>query len=104
MHQNSNKTQGKNDTLIIIHKSKHTFVYLSIHIVSTDLYLLSAGFHIRANTNVGEWGWGIEGKQVGRMDEESQVRGCYKTFICIPTNQETVSVLEKTQANKTFRT
>ena len=45
------------------------------------------------------------GKQVGSMDEESQVRGCYNiTFICIPTNQETVSVLEKTQANKTFRT
>ena len=37
------------------------------------------------------------------MNEESQVRGCYNiTFIC--TNQETVSVLEKTQANKTFRT
>ena len=42
---------------------------------------------------------------VGSMDEESQVRGCYNiTFICTPTNQETVSVLEKTQANKTFRT
>ena len=54
---------------------------------------------------VGEWGWGIEGKQVGSMDEESQVRGCYNiTFICTPTNQETVSILEKTQANKTFRT
>ena len=26
---------------------------------------------------VGEWGWGVEGKQVGSMDEESQVRGCY---------------------------
>ena len=45
------------------------------------------------------------GKQVGSMSEEPQVRGCYKiTFICTPTNQETVSVLEKTQANKTFRT
>ena len=54
---------------------------------------------------VGEWGWGIEGKQAGSMDEESQVSGCYNiTFICTPTNQETVSVLEKTQANKTFRT
>ena len=54
---------------------------------------------------VGEWGWGVEGKQVGSMDEEPQVRGCYNiTFICTPTNQETVSVLEKTQANKTFRT
>ena len=32
------------------------------------------------------------------MDEEPQVRGCYNiTFICTPTNQETVSVLEKTQ-------
>ena len=49
--------------------------------------------------------WGVEGKQVGSMDEEPQVRGCYNiTFICTPTNQETVSVLEKTQANKTFRT
>ena len=39
------------------------------------------------------------------MDEEPQDRGCYNiTFICTPTNQETVSVLEKTQANKTFRT
>ena len=44
------------------------------------------------------------GKQVGSMDEESQVRGCYNiTFICTPANQETVSVLEKTQAKKTFR-
>ena len=35
--------------------------------------------------------WGVEGKQVGSMDEESQVRGCYNiTFICTPTNQETV--------------
>ena len=49
---------------------------------------------------VGEWVWGVEGKQVGSMDEEPQVRGCYNiTFICTPTNQETVSVLEKTQAN-----
>ena len=39
------------------------------------------------------------------MDEEPQIRGCYNiTFICTPANQETVSVLEKTQANKTFRT
>ena len=31
------------------------------------------------------------GKQVGSMDEEPQVRGCYNiTFICTPTNQETV--------------
>ena len=48
---------------------------------------------------------GVEGKQVGSMDEEPQVRGYYNiTFICTPANQETVSVLEKTQANKTFRT
>ena len=47
--------------------------------------------------NKGEWGWGVEGKQVGSMDEEPEVRGCYNiTFICTPTNQETVSVLEKT--------
>ena len=59
----------------------------------------------KLNVIVGEWGWGVEGKQVGSMDEESQVRGCYNiTFICTPANQETVSVLEKTQANKTFRT
>ena len=41
------------------------------------------------------------GMQVGSMDKEPQVRGCYNiTFICTPTNQETVSVLEKTPANK----
>ena len=62
-------------------------------------------FLVNALLSVGEWGWGVEGKQVGSMDEESQVRGCYNiTFICTPTNQQTVSVLEKTQANKTFRT
>ena len=40
------------------------------------------------------------------MNEESQVRGCYNiTFIGTPVSVlETVSVLEKTQANKTFRT
>ena len=38
------------------------------------------------------------------MDEESQVRGCYNINFYLYTNQETVSVLEKTQANKTFRT
>ena len=37
-------------------------------------------------------GWGVEGKQVGSMDEDPQVRGCYNiTFICTPTNQETVT-------------
>ena len=41
--------------------------------------------------HVGEWVWGVEGKQVGSMDEEPKVRGCYNiTFICTPTNQETV--------------
>ena len=41
----------------------------------------------------------------GMPETRTQVRGCYNiTFICTPTNQETVSVLEKTQANKTFRT
>ena len=54
---------------------------------------------------VGEWGGELRGSRLeARMNEESQVRGCYNiTFICTPTNQETVSVLEKTQANKTFR-
>ena len=33
------------------------------------------------------------------MDEESQVRGCYNiTFICTPTNQETVSGVLSLQA------
>ena len=42
-------------------------------------------------------------EEVGSMDEETQIRGCYNiTFNC--TNQETVSVLEKTQASKKFRT
>ena len=41
--------------------------------------------------------------QVGSMNEESQVRGCYNiTFVCTPTRKQ--CVLEKTQANKTFRT
>ena len=32
-----------------------------------------------------------DGELRGSMDEESQVRGCYNiTFICTPTNQETV--------------
>ena len=57
-------------------------------------------YYICRGVGMGSWG-----KQVGSMDEEPQVRGCYNiTFICTPTNQETVSVLEKTQANKTFRT
>ena len=51
---------------------------------------------------VGEWGWGVEGKQVGSVDEESQVRGCYNiTFICTPTNQESVgSPLMKTHEHR----
>ena len=50
---------------------------------------------------VGERG-GERGKQAGSMDEESQVRGCYNITFYLHTNQETVSVLEKTQTNKTF--
>ena len=47
--------------------------------------------------------WGVREAAVGSMNEKSQIRGYYNiTFIY--TNQETVSVLEKTQANKTFRT
>ena len=38
---------------------------------------------------VGEWG-GEWGKQVGSMDEESQVRGCYNVTFYLHTNQETV--------------
>ena len=37
------------------------------------------------------------------MKEVLQVRGCYNITFNY-TNQETVSVLEKTQPNKTFRT
>ena len=41
--------------------------------------------------------------QVGSINEESQFSGCYNiTFVY--TNQETVSVLEKTQAKKAVRT
>ena len=73
---------------------RKTPTYLLAHCVSTAPGCVCRGV-----------GWGVEGKQVGSMDEEPQVRGCYNiTFICTPTNQETVSVLEKTQANKTFRT
>ena len=45
---------------------------------------------------------GSEGNRLeARM--KSQVSGCYNMTFNY-TNQETVSVLEKTQANKTFRT
>ena len=54
---------------------------------------------------VGGGGGGSEEEAGGSMDEESQVRGCYNiTFIYTPTTQKTVSVLEKTQTNKTIRT
>ena len=47
---------------------------------------------------VGWGGVGRSGKQVGSMDEEPQVRGCYNiTFICTPTNQEIVSVGKDTR-------
>ena len=85
------------------HKIKNMFVIKNyMHIEHRHTKCVGC---LKQNACVGEWGWGVEGKQVGSMDEESQVRGCYNiTFICTPTNQETVSVLEKTQANKTFRT
>ena len=52
--------------------------------------------------HVGEWGGELRGSRLEAW-MESQVRGCYSiTFICTPTNQETVSVLEKTQTNKAF--
>ena len=35
-------------------------------------------------------GWGVEGKQVGSMNEESQVRGCYNFYLY--TNQPGNSV------------
>ena len=44
----------------------------------------------KVNINVGEWGWGVEGNQVGSMDEEPQVRGCYN--ISLYTNQPGNSV------------
>ena len=80
------------------HLKKELATVRSVHFV--------ARMHVARSYTVGEWGWGVEGKQVGSMNEEPQVRGCYNiTFICTPTNQETVSsVLEKTQANKTFST
>ena len=37
--------------------------------------------------SVGEWGWGVEGKQVGSMNEEPQVRGYYNIlFVHQPGN------------------
>ena len=72
--------------------------YQDISLIETTAHVNVSGYQLDLCRGVGM------GKQVGSMDEESQVRGCYNiTFICIPTNQETVSVLEKTQANKTFR-
>ena len=54
---------------------------------------------VRSARFVGELG-GEGGKQVGSTNEESQVRGCYNITFYLYTNQETVSVLEKTQENK----
>ena len=80
-------------------------------LATPHLWLMHMHAHMHAYTYTIQWyvcremGMGSWGKQVGSMKEEPQVRGCYNiTFICTPTNQETVSVLEKTQANKTFRT
>ena len=47
---------------------------------------------------VEEWGWGIEGKQVGSMDEESQVRGCY--YFYLYTNQPGNSVCIEKDTSK----
>ena len=66
--------------------------------LSPEYTPFSVLFNCHHSVGVGEWG-----KQVGSMNVESQVRGCYNISF-IYTNQETVSVLEKTQANKTFRT
>ena len=51
----------------------HSYIYILI----LDLYTLSQSmcYTLFKNNNVGEWGWGVQGKQVGSMDEESQVRG-----------------------------
>ena len=75
---------------------------MGLHHVALDCngtFISEAVGAIWRSADVGERG-GEWGKQVGSMNEESQGRGCYNiTFIC--TKQETVSVLEKTQANKT---
>ena len=55
------------------------------------------------NSGVREWGWGVEGSRLEAWMKSHKSEVAI-TFICTPTNQETVSVLEKTQANKTFRT
>ena len=61
------------------------------------------GSHTETDTvTVYRWGGECE-KQVGSMNEVSQIRGCY-IIPFIYTNQETVSALKKTQTNKTFRT
>ena len=54
--------------------------------------LINVSFELTSNIQcVGEWGGELRGKQVGSMNEESQVRGCYNiTFVRTPTNQETV--------------
>ena len=67
-----------------------------LYTVSWSVMTLLLTILIAAPGFVGEWGWGIEGKQVGSMDEEPQVRDCYNiTFICTPTNQETVEVIKQ---------
>ena len=62
--------------------------YIGLFVVNIVMLMLQiCAYLLYIGERGGEWG-----KQVGSINEESQVRGCYKyniTFIC--TNQETVS-------------
>ena len=65
--------------IIIIKRNVKAFTFKKI---------INKLYWTKLHNTVGERG-GEYGKQVGSMDEESQVRGCYNiTFI--DTNQETV--------------
>ena len=61
--------------------------------------------HIRCvHACVGELG-GEWGKQVGSMNEESQVRGCYNiTFICAPTRKQCLCWKRHKQTKHTSHT
>ena len=86
------------------------YIYIVLFLLHPDLFvilILMYAFIVQYNFidkcqyTCRRAGWGVR-EAGGSMDEESQVRGCDNITFNY-TIQETVSVLEKTQANKTFR-
>ena len=54
------------------HACRHPYIF-TIH-RHTQSKFREANARLYNNNNVGEWGWGVEGKQVGSMDEVTSQR------------------------------